>query len=113
MTPEQALTTVPQGTAALIELAMLKARSYITKSKADNTVRGYRADFAHFTAWCESTGVMTLPAVPATVAMYMADLASTAKVSRSRGDWQQSVRRTRPWVTNLHVPCGMRPYRRC
>jgi site-specific recombinase XerD len=50
-------------------------------AKAPNTLRAYRSDWADFTAWCERHGQRALPATGETVALYLSDLASTAKVA--------------------------------
>ena len=42
-----------------------QVREYIRASKAENTLRGYQADWRHFCAWCEGHGVCPLPAAPA------------------------------------------------
>jgi site-specific recombinase XerD len=50
-------------------------------SKADNTKRAYRSDWAHFAGWCAAHGLPALPASPETVALYLSDLAATHKPS--------------------------------
>jgi integrase/recombinase XerD len=40
---------------------------------SENTLRGYRADFTHFEAWCTEHGRKPLPASPRTVAAFIAD----------------------------------------
>ena len=44
----------------------------LDRARAPNTLRAYRSDWAHFTAWCEGQGVPSLPAAPETVAGYLA-----------------------------------------
>jgi site-specific recombinase XerD len=56
------------------------AREFARQSKAENTLRGYRADWGHFCAWCESHPVCPLPASPETVASYIAECAGHLKV---------------------------------
>jgi site-specific recombinase XerD len=56
-----------------------RASEFIQQSKAKNTVRAYRADWDHFTAWCRSHGQSSLPASADTVALYVADLAASLK----------------------------------
>jgi len=65
---------------ALTELAQ-EVKAYASQAKASNTVKAYRSDLAHFTAWCESLGLQSLPAAPETLAAYLAQLASTHKTS--------------------------------
>lgn len=48
--------------------------SYVEASKAANTRKAYRADWASFTAWCEENGLASMPATPATVAAYASHL---------------------------------------
>jgi site-specific recombinase XerD len=55
------------------------ARRYIAAAKAPATLRAYRSDWAHFSAWCELHGRDALPADAETVALYLSDLARTAK----------------------------------
>jgi site-specific recombinase XerD len=69
------------------ELATLAdaAREYGTASKAAATLRGYRSDWAGFTAWCRERGLDPLPAAPETVALYLTDLAgATATATLQR-----------------------------
>src|ERR1035438_9356029 len=58
-----------------------RASEFIHQSKAANTVRAYRADWAHFEGWCKAHGQTSLPATAETVALYVADLAATHKPS--------------------------------
>jgi len=45
-----------------------QAREFARHSKAENTLRGYRSDWRHFCAWCESHHLGPLPAAPEVVA---------------------------------------------
>src|ERR1035438_10905917 len=56
-----------------------RASEFIQQSKSKNTIRAYRADWDHFTAWCNSHGQASLPASADTVALYVTDLADTHK----------------------------------
>src|SRR3954451_22946103 len=76
----QLTVATAEGNSALL-VPMDRAKCYIANSRAENTRRCYRSDVAHFVTWCESKSVLSLPAAPATVAMYMADLAEVAKVA--------------------------------
>lgn len=49
--------------------------AYLDASQAEATRAGYRSDLAHFTSWCDTRGLASLPAEPATVARYLVDLA--------------------------------------
>jgi integrase len=70
-----------QSTEQAVELAEIAAdaRDYVAASRAENTTRVYRTDWAQFTAWCDEHGVRALPAGPVTVACYVADLAKVAR----------------------------------
>lgn len=58
-----------------------QAQLYFRSSKADNTLRAYRSDWAAFEAFCRGRGVAALPAAPATVAAYAADAASRLRAN--------------------------------
>ena len=79
--------TVPAEKAGLparlddLKAAGEQARDYLAQSKAPNTLRGYRSDWAHFTAWCERHGKTALPALPETIALYLTVLAETRRCS--------------------------------
>jgi hypothetical protein len=57
-----------------------QVREFIRASKAENTLRGYRADWREFCAWCEAHEVCPLPAAPETVAAYIAECAGRLRV---------------------------------
>ena len=56
-------------------------QQFIADSRSENTKRAYRSDWNKFSEYCEGLGLVALPAEPATVARYIADIASVAKVS--------------------------------
>lgn len=60
---------------------LVEAESYARRSKAANTLKAYRSDWALFEAFCQARGVGSLPASPATVAAYAADAARTLKAN--------------------------------
>lgn len=49
---------------------------YVAAAHAANTARGYRADWAEFSAWCADGAVEPLPAGPATITGYLTSLAA-------------------------------------
>ncbi len=55
------------------------ARHYARESRAPNTRRAYRSDWADFTAWCQEHGRTALPASPETIMLYLSDRAETLK----------------------------------
>jgi site-specific recombinase XerD len=50
-------------------------RAFAENEKAASTRRAYRADFAAFSAWCESRGLCPLPADPQAVAWHISAIA--------------------------------------
>jgi site-specific recombinase XerD len=50
-------------------------------ASSPNTARAFRADWAHFQVWCTTEGLISYPADPSTVAVYISALAGTHKVS--------------------------------
>ena len=55
--------------------ALDSAKAYAGASKADRTVRAYRAAFDGFRIWCGDVGADAMPATVETTASYMASLA--------------------------------------
>jgi integrase len=49
-----------------------------------NTERAYRSDWADFSAWCGARGRPTLPATPADLTAYVADLATRCRATTVR-----------------------------
>ncbi len=64
-------------TEALLAAPNVAAAEYAAWARSANTERAYRADWAHFTAWCLAESQSPLPATPATLAAYLASLART------------------------------------
>src|SRR4051812_9881451 len=56
------------------------AREFTRQSKAENTLRGYRADWSDFCDWSELRGLCPLPANADCVAGYIAGCAQRLKV---------------------------------
>jgi integrase len=54
---------------------MASVRAYLAAANSGNTRRAYATDWADFTTWCKAQAVDTLPAPPAEVARYLAQLA--------------------------------------
>lgn len=59
----------------------LKSKKRLQKSKADNTLRAYEADWTDFYDWCEQHKMNFLPAEPETIVNYINDLADHAKAN--------------------------------
>jgi integrase len=71
---------IPVEKQAIIE-AIEKVNDYVSYSKAKSTLKAYKTDWKHFVDWCVSRNVTSKPATPETVAAYIADMATTHKVS--------------------------------
>jgi len=64
-----------------LDLAARTAEEYLRRARAQATHRAYTCDWNDFTAWCASHGLQALPADPATVTLYLSELAGRAKPS--------------------------------
>ena len=65
--------------------AALKAAQVLTsRATAAATLRAYKADWAHFAAWCAANGFIPVPAAPATIGAYLASLAESHAPSTIR-----------------------------
>jgi hypothetical protein len=73
------IVSVEEKADILPSTSLEQAREFARHSKAASTLRGYRADWRNFTAWCEAHGVGALPVAPETVAAYIAE--STARLN--------------------------------
>jgi hypothetical protein len=85
--------------ADIVPPSLDRAREFARLSKSENTLRGYRADWRNFCAWCESHGLSPLPAAPETVAAYIADCASRLKVG--------SIQRRLNAIAEAHKATGL------
>jgi site-specific recombinase XerD len=74
----QPITPAP---AALQELQQNaeSAREYAENARAENTRRAYRSDWRQFEAWNIARNLTALPAAPATIGRYLADMADMGK----------------------------------
>jgi integrase len=89
----------PQGRelAPLEQLAQ-QARDFIRAAKAENSRRAYRSDWRHFEAWCRAQGLVSLPASPETVTLYITALAADHKPA--------SIQRKLTSLTKAHQAAG-------
>ena len=78
-----------------------QVQEFIRASKAESTIRGYRADWREFCGWCEANGVSPLPALPEVVASYIADCAGRLKVG--------SIQRRINAIAEAHKAVGLDP----
>ncbi len=76
-----------------------RAREFARQSKAQNTLRGYRADWREFCQWCEGKGLTPLPASPESVASYIAECAGRLKVG--------SIQRRLNAIAEAHKAMGL------
>jgi integrase len=76
-----------------------QVRDFIRASKAESTIRGYRADWRAFCGWCESHSLCPLPASPETVASYIAECAARLKVG--------SIQRRLNAIAEAHKATGL------
>jgi len=75
---------------------------YIRRSRAENTLRGYRSDWADFTGWCAGVGLVALPASAETVASYLSTLAD-------RNLKSGSIQRRVSAIAASHTAAGFDP----
>src|SRR5712691_6306176 len=85
--------------ADIVPPSLEQAREFARQSKAENTLRGYRADWREFCAWRETHGVCVLPASPETVASYIAECADRLKVG--------SIQRRLNAIAEAHKAVGV------
>lgn len=79
--PDRLPATADCGQLATLERLAEDAFRYATASKSPRTVAIYRDAWGHFTKWCEVRALTPLPAAPETVALFVTDMASWAKVA--------------------------------
>ena len=51
------------------------ARRFASAARSDATLRAYRSDWADFSTWCDDRGLVSMPAAPETVSLYIASRA--------------------------------------
>jgi site-specific recombinase XerD len=96
----QTTAVVPIGTnPGLLAPFALRVTEYARASRADNTLRGYRSDWAHFRAWCGCIGLSPLPALPETIAAYLTTIAD-------QGLKAGSIQRRVPAIAANHTASG-------
>jgi len=87
------------GADAVPSPSLDQVREYIRASKAQNTLRGYQSDWRGFCQWCEAHGLCPLPALPETVAAFIAECASALKVG--------SIQRRLNAIAEAHKALGL------
>jgi len=68
-------TLVPKP--ASLEELIQKAKVFVAAAKAPATLKAYRNDWLDFESWCRTHELPSLPSAPESVALYIADRAST------------------------------------
>jgi integrase len=71
--PKYSLTPKP----ASIEELIQKAKTFVAAAKVPATLKAYRNDWRDFESWCREHQLRSLPSAPESVALYIADRAST------------------------------------
>jgi len=100
LSPTEGVLVRPEAqTGADIVPLAVHVRQYIRASKAENTVRGYRSDWRDFCSWCECRSARSLPAIPETVASYIADCAEHLKAG--------SIHRRLNAIAEAHKAIGL------
>src|SRR5580658_5417859 len=77
------IALLPANTVSLAPLAD-RARELARHSRSPNTIRAYESDWSHFTSWCGNLGIVSLPAMPGTIALYLAAMAESYRLSTIR-----------------------------
>ena len=75
-----------------------KAKRRLRKSKADNTLRAYSADWNDFSDWCAYQKKPALPTAPETIVNYINELADNAKAN--------TVARRVTAISENHIAAG-------
>lgn len=70
----------PASAPALADL-VVAAHGFHQAARSANTLKAYATDWADFDRWCTQRALTSLPADPATLILYVTDLATRAKVS--------------------------------
>ena len=99
MSSDLVASAAPERTLATLDRLAEQARLFIEAAKAENTRRAYRSDWRHFEAWCRSQGLVSLPATPETVTLYITALATDHKPS--------SLQRKLTAITKAHQAAGL------
>lgn len=80
-----------------------EAKALIDEAKSPATRRAYRSAWAAFESWCQSVGRASLPATPATVAMYLAHLVEARKKVSTIAKALAAISHAH-WVSHLPSP---------
>ena len=75
-----------------------KSKRRLNRSKAENTVKAYDADWRDFMDWCAAHEKTPLPAEPETIVNYVSDLADNARAN--------TVARRVTAISENHIAAG-------
>lgn len=75
-----------------------KSKRRLQKTKAENTLKAYEADWRDFAFWCNNNHLDVLPAEPETIVNYLNDLADHAKAN--------TVSRRLSAISENHIAAG-------
>ena len=95
--PERSSATALQGE---VEQLIGHARDLIDAARAASTLRAYASDWADFESFCHRLALGALPADPATLALYIADMAAVRRLAAS------TIGRRMAAISALHVEAG-------
>lgn len=76
------------------------------KRKASSTRRAYASDWRHFEVWCFTAGASALPALPQTIAAYLAHL-TTAETPRGEKYSTATIARRMASIGHFHRESGI------
>jgi hypothetical protein len=79
--PDMAVAALPTVAG---KTALAAAQALARNAAASATLRAYKADWRHFADWCAAQGFVPVPAAPAIVGAYLADLAESYAPSTIR-----------------------------
>ena len=91
------------SSARLVELETKIARA-TSSTRAVSTLGAYRSDWEDFMLWCDDLGLVALPAQPATVAAYVAELAEPPDDRPPRA--LSTIRRRLASISEAHKLAG-------
>lgn len=89
-----------ESTALVDPLASVRA--YLEAEKSSNTRRAYASDWTDFSEWCGRVSEQALPALPVTVARYLAHLADS-------GLKTSTIQRRQAAIASIHKAAGHEP----
>ena len=75
-----------------------KVKAFVLFSRSQASVKAYRRELNHLERWCSDHDLSALPSTPETVAMYIADCASTCSVG--------TITRRLTAITKAHLATG-------